>query len=156
MAAVLCGFLCGTGFAQELDVNGYSKVVVPRSQGDYFNYQAGLREAARDAGFELNRSVEEIPSEDWPKTLYLRAGLNLKTIGIYVVVYDVALQTPIAVCQWRLVADRRVSPARNFDKRIAAILRALIDDMGYRGFDQSAYEANVRARNSVASANQQS
>jgi hypothetical protein len=155
-AALLCGLLCATGSAQELDINGYSKVVVPRSQGDYFNYQAGLREAARDAGFELNRSVEEIPREEWPKTLYMRAGMNFKTLGIYVVVYDVAVQAPIAVCQRELGADVPGPPARNSDRAIAAILRGLIDDMGYGGFDQSAYETNVRARNLVATANQPS
>ena len=35
------------------------------------------------------------------------------------------------------------------DKAVALILKALIDNMGYRAFEQSAYESNLRARNLV-------
>lgn len=38
---------------------------------------------------------------------------------------------------------------RSSDKAVALILKALIDNMGYRGFEQSAYEGNLRARNPV-------
>ena len=148
--AVVAWLVCAPIGAQELAINGYSKIVVPRSQ-DYFTYDAGLRKAARDAGFEVHRSVEEIARDAWPKTLYITARLDTRAFALYVVVYHAVLQAPIAVCAWDRNSPRLTlgTPGRSSDKGVELVLKALIDNMGYRGFEQTAYEANLRARNLV-------
>ena len=89
--AVLSVFLAANAFAQDLDINGYSKVVIPRSEGDLADYNAALGAAVRDVGFEVHRSAREIPDEARPRTLYMTAGLaSFSDLSIYVVIYDVA------------------------------------------------------------------
>lgn len=145
------GFLlCGTAFGQSLDINGYSKVVIPVAQGDYFDYNSMLREAVRDAGFELYRSVEELPAEDRPKTLHMTAGMTSDVAHpkIFIAVFDVVTQAGIAACTRELegIASRYVRRT----------IERLVEDMAYQGFDQSAHDANVQARRLVATATEQS
>ena len=97
LVGVLGCILCAPVFAQELDINGYSKVVVPRSQGTWFNENAALREALRGAGFEVHRSVDEIPREARSTALWMTVRVA-ELLSYYIFVFDVATNTGIAYC----------------------------------------------------------
>ena len=154
--AVLSVFLAANAFAQDLDINGYSKVVIPRSEGDLADYNAALGAAVRDVGFELHRSAREIPDEARPRTLYMTAGLaSFSDLSIYVVIYDMATDTRIAICI-RTLDGSLAGRGSMVDRPLQAAMQDLLADLAYRGFDQSAYEANLRARAEPRSANEQS
>jgi hypothetical protein len=147
---VLGSILCAPVFAQELDINGYSKVVVPRSQGLWFNENAVLREVLRTAGFEVYRSVNDIPREAWSTALYMRAGAG-GDFGevLYIAVFDVASDSRIAACAQNPSQVRaghvpgRSSGSADAFGRMA--INQLIEGLGYRSFAESAHEANLRA-----------
>jgi hypothetical protein len=145
------GFILGAPiFAQELDIDGYSKVVIPRVQGSLINTYSAVREAARDAGFEVHASLDEIAIEARPLTLYITAGLaDFSRLTVYIAVIDVATQLPVAYCARAASAGR---PRRGsvVGPGVEAALKHLIEDLGYQGFKLSAHEANVRALNLVA------
>jgi len=154
--------LCAPCFAQELDINGYSRVVVPRAQGAMFNSHAALRDALRAAGFELAGSVEELPKEGWPTTLYMTAGIaDQERLIFFVSVYDVVTQTRIAYCTLS-VDDLRpghVSGRRDpgfFGAIGSEAIHELIQNMGYQGFGQRARDANWQVQKLALASSQQS
>ena len=156
LVAVLSVFLAANAFAQDLDINGYSKVVIPRSGGDLADYNAALRAAVREVGFELHRNAREIPDETRPRTLYMTAGLaSFSDLSIYVVIYDVATDTRIAICI-RTLDGSPAGRGSMVDRPLKAAMQDLVADLAYRGFEQSAYEANLRARAEPRSGNEQS
>jgi hypothetical protein len=152
--------LCAPLFAQELDINGYSKVVVPRSQGVWFNENAALREALRNAGFEVHRSVDEIPREARSTALWMTARLVDLAFTYSILVFDVATNIAIAACKLDARNVRGVQVPRRAYGGADAIGRTaiygIIDGLGYQGFNESAHETNLRVFNLARSATQQS
>jgi hypothetical protein len=152
--------LCAPSFAQELNINGYSKVVVPRTQGALFDADVALREAARVAGFEVHGSVEEIPREGWSTTLYMIPGVaDYDRLEFAVAVFDVATQTQIAYCtRSEHETRRRHVPGRGvgFEVLVNNVITQLVEDLGYEGFRQSAQEANWQIQKLVLASPPQS
>jgi hypothetical protein len=145
--------LCAPVFAQELDINGYSKVVIPNAAGGLVNATSALRETAREAGFEVHRDADAIPTEARSTALYMTAGLAARPQPVFfILVYDLATQIPVAYCTRRASAGQPGSVGPS----VARAMEDLIEDMGYQGFEHSAYAANLRVFDLARTATEQS
>jgi hypothetical protein len=148
------GFLlCSPAYAQRIDIDGYSTVVVAAASR---RIDAMLGRAAADAGFEVHATVEDVPQADRAKTLYMSiiasqvAGQPTQGVTFFLVVQDVVSSARIAVCEASVPS---LMGKNSFVERAAMQnTKLIIKRLGYSGFDQNAHERNLRALGLVVDA----
>src|SRR5690349_14585253 len=129
--------------AEELDINGYSAALI---SGDayYFGLTEGVRDAAKAAGFKVIESPELLRREDLATTLLMivvaesrteRGSVELRT-------YDIVTRTRVVTATVPLERIASFGGRSSGKRNVSRGSKALIDGLGYTGFDQVAHQRN--------------
>jgi S1-C subfamily serine protease len=146
----IVGFLvCSAALAQTLDINGYTTAVVPSLQGDTFGLVGALREAAASAKLKVVARPELIGPEDQGKTMVLTVAWQTTTAmgggKMTIDAIDLATGRQIATSSHTLLSTGLVKRATN----------GAVSGLKYKGYDERAHQANLKAQNLLSSENDQ-
>jgi hypothetical protein len=146
----LVGLLvCWPGLAQKLDINGYSAAVISSAGDDYyFAITDGVRDAAKAAGFEVIERPDLLRQEALATTLFMIVVAQSRSTrgSVEVRAYDIVTRTPVAVATVPLerIAPLGVGSRSGARRNLSQGSKALVDGLGYTGFDPEAQQENQR------------
>jgi hypothetical protein len=143
----LVGFLFSwPALAQDLDINGYSTVMIPYADEHLFGAMAEIKEAVKAAGFEVIEVRDQVDPAAVGTTLLLGAAWDPPPARgqVMVIVFDIVTRAPVATST-QPIFDLLSMSSSAATRRVRYTARKLIEDLGYSGYDAAAYQRNQLA-----------